>query len=381
MINPLYLVDFEKGDKALIYNRKAKTFIECKRDEFATLEWMNEIGSIGMEAAHGARISKWSKSQWWDDEDDLRSFWKTCEKKGSKLRFLPEKSIPRYRDYLSLNKSGNSDLLAWDNAITNRPDIWKVAQRPENVRFYDRAKQISELIKEHGPTKQLAGFYYREQLKDASREQSANDLSYKESPAGKIIWNKECLSMIADRLESHTSNDSNIHNGMAEFVFEDGTKTVINLLDILGFEKSKKGTWKNPKKETQIISCGMLFIDSEGNRYINIRTGKYMSWKDVKQYGMVSSAFHQKPGFLRVKWYHHGIKPIIKKYLIDKFGTITVKSSDGDEYEAANIDWTNLEQEKFFRWIRNICRIAYEQTAKAIVQYLNEIERREILFG
>ena len=119
----------------------------------------------------------------------------------------------------------------------------------------------------------------------------------------------------------------------------------------------------------------MLLLDMDGNRYINVRTGNPVGWRTVKQYGMVSSSFHKQPGFLRPKYYHNGIKPFVKKIATEKFGTTTIKI-EGDDVIVPAIEWTNEEHAKFFRWIRNTCRIAYEQTTKEMKNFLNDIDSR-----
>ena len=133
----------------------------------------------------------------------------------------------------------------------------------------------------------------------------------------------------------------------------------------MGLERNAKGTaWKKTKKPKQIISCMMLLLDAKGERYINILTGKPVGFRMIKQYGMVSSAFHMKPGFLRPKFYYHGTKSVSKKLFKKVFGI--------EEYSFSKMDYTNPEHLALKNFVMTTCRIAYEQTVKAMKSYLNE---------
>ena len=78
---------------------------------------------------------------------------------------------------------------------------------------------------------------------------------------------------------------------------------------------------------------------------------------------MVSSGFHMKPGFVRPKFYWHGTKSVSKKLFKDVFGI--------DGYSFGKMDFTDQDQEDLKVFIMTTCRIAYEQTVKAMKQYLD----------
>ena len=376
---PRYLADFESGDNVFVYDRdKDFRFEPMKTQEFISLNWMKQTGSLGIEAAH-VRTSQWSAAQRLTEKEIL-DFVSLCEMKKVEFRLLPESAAMTYRSNYNLEKSGWNDIIAYHNELKNRPNLWNSCLRSKNLTFYDRQKDI-RTYEEY--TRQLAGFYYRQQLKDDSRKLSASNINkkYKTCIPGKIAHEKDCIEFVADRLSKHSSSDSGITNGIAKFRFKDGRTVELSLLEVLSIEKSKKGRkWNNPGKEAAYVACMMLFIDLNGNEYINRRTNQSMSWKDIKQYGMVSTAFHQKPGFLRPKFYHHGIKPIVKKYECEVFGKKEIDDPDYGKRIVSNRDNTNLEHIQFRNWLRNTCRIAFEQTAKGMREYLKIRKNKSTLF-
>ena len=368
-LQPRYIADFEKSDTVIVYDRIQHKFLETmKHSEFVSMNWCENHSTLAIEAAHAGRYSKFSKSQRWKTEQELKDFYSLCSKKKVELRLLPETALPKYRMRISLEKSGENDLIAYDNVLKDFPRLWTTCQRPENIEIHDASVSIYD-YKKYTPS--LAGFLYREQLKDTSRFLSASDESskYKKYIAGKIAHEPICIEMVANRLANHASDASKIFNGKTEFTLKDGRTVELNLLDVLGFSMGKNNKWKVPEKTTQYVTCMMLLVDLNGDRYINKRTGKPMGWKDIKKYGMVSSAFHQKPGFLRPKFYHHGIKPIVRDIFIEYFGKVE-REYDGEKKMVANFDRTNPEHEALFIRIRNTCRIAYEQTTKEMIKYL-----------
>lgn len=361
-LQPRYIADFEKSDTVIVYDRIKNKFLEImKHREFVSMNWCENHSTLAIEAAHAGRYSQFSKAQRWKTEQELRDFYSLCSKKKIELRLLPEKALPKYRARLNLEKSGQNDLLAYHAVLKDFPRLWTTCQRPENVEIHDTSISIYE-YEEYTPA--LAGFLYREQLKENSMYLSASDEAskYKNYIAGRLAYEPLCIEMVANRLSNHTSEDSKIFNGKTQFKLNDGRTVELNLLDILGFSKSKskgkKNIWNHPSKTTQYVTCMMLLVDSNGDRYLNKRTGKPMGWKDIKNYGMVSSGFHQKPGFLRPKFYHNGIKNIMDGIFTKHFGTVEI------------LDMTNPEHEALFIRIRNTCRIAYEQTTKEMIKYL-----------
>ena len=372
---PRYVADFEKGDIVLVYDRWAQMMLPpMKFANWRTMTWCPEGSSFGIEAAHGARYSQWSRSQKWSSPEDLRAFHAACAARHIDLRFLPEKAVYTHRLCAGLTKSGENDLRAWDYAFTQRPSLWTTCQRPENLGdFLDPAVDPRDYAT---PTKQQAVFAYREDLKDASRLLSASEEKnkYKRSAAGRLAYHPECIRLVAERLEQHSSSDAHhtgITAGVATYTFANGTTVSLSLLDVLGLSRDKRGRkWRQPERDTQYVSCMMLLVNSEGQRYRNPLTAQPWSFRDIKQHGMVSNAFHGKPGFLRPKFYHHGIKQIVKPYATEQFGT-KMMTYEGETRAVPAIDWTVPEHAAFVRWIRNTCRIAYEQTTKAMMVYLN----------
>lgn len=358
-MTPRYIADCG-SKKYHIYDRvKVEFIMNLSLDEFRTLTWMKEPGDIAIEAAHGSKISKWSASQSWKDETQIREFYSLCEKLDIELRFLPEKSIYKWRKlyYTNAEKTDEVDLLTWAKAIENHPHIWDVALRPKNVEFHDPNEEIDL----ENLTKLTAGNLYKQKLKDVSRIVSAEDIPYKKTVPGQIAYDPDCIDAVARRLQNHNtdknSNHGKIINGVAYDTFN-GIDIKLSLLDILGIGMDKKGRWKHPSKETQYVSCMMLLIDQDGNRYVNPLTNKSIGFKMIKQFGMVSSSFHMKPGFLRPKFYHHGIKSWSKFYFENIYG---------DKY----MDDSKFEHHELRNFIRNTSRIAYEQTVKAMRDYLN----------
>ena len=172
-MQPRYIADFESGDKVLVFDRQKEQFFEpITTEEFVCLEWMKEIDSLAIEAAHGARFSNWSKSQRWKTIDDMQNFWNNCKSKNVDLRFLPESALFTYRKNSDLVKNGTNDILSYHQELLKRPNLWITCQRPENVRTFDPSKDIHS-YGEYTP--ELAGFLYRQELKDASREISSTE--------------------------------------------------------------------------------------------------------------------------------------------------------------------------------------------------------------
>jgi len=358
-MTPRYIADCG-GKKYHIYDRMKDEFImNLSLDEFRLLTWMKEPGDLAIEAAHGSKISKWSASQSWKDETQIREFYSLCEKRGIELRFLPEKSTYKWRKlyYTNAEKTDEVDLLTWAKAIENHPHVWDVALRPKNVEFHDPKEEIDL----ENLTKLTAGNLYKQKCKEASLIVSAEDVPYKKTVPGQIAYDPDCIDAVARRLQNHNSNvkHSKIVNGVsyAHKKFN-GEDIKLSLLDVLGIEKNKKGQWKSPSKDTQYVSCMMLLVDQDGNRYVNPLTNEPIGFKMIDQFGMVSSGFHMKPGFLRPKFYHHGIKSFSKIY----FQNI---------YDNKYMDESNFEHHELKDFIRNTCRIAYEQTVKAMRDYLN----------
>jgi len=354
-MTPRYIADYGKR-KFHVYDRlKDKIIDNISFDEFRTLKWMKEPGSLAIEAAHGARYSKWSKAQPWEDKTQIEELFSLCEERGVELRFLPEKSLFKLRQRYSpdVEKTDEGDLRIWANAITDIPHIWDVALRPKNVEFNDPNEDIDT----ENLTPLTAGNLYKKMLKDASRIVSAEDVSYKETVPGKIAYEYGCIDAVANRLSNHNSNCGKIVNGVAYGNFN-GQEVKISLLDILGIEKNKKNQWKNPSKETQYVTCMMLLINPAGERYLNQLTNNPVGFKMIKQFGMVSSAFHMKPGFVRPKFYHHGTKNFSKRYFKQVYG-------------SEKMDKSNSEHEEFKTFIMTTCRIAWEQTVKEMRDYLD----------
>ena len=331
-------------------------------DEFANLDWMKETGSLIMESSHGARSSKFSKAQPFETEEKAREFYAKCEERGVELRFSPEKSMFKWRaTYFPVEqykKSDEIDLKIWDEAITNHPFIWDLALRVKTVEFIESDEDSNTWIDSNILTKYKVGRIYNNELNDAFRLQSASQITYKKILPGQRAFESGCIDLVAERLGNHNSDDGKIKDGVAHTRINEHDID-FSLRDVLGYVRNAKGTgWNQPKKATQYVSCMMLLINLDGELYINSLTKKPMGYKDMKQNGMCSTPFHQKPGFPRPKWYHHGIKTIFKTKLKEYFG-------------VEKMDYTIPEHHELKNFIRNNCRIAYEQTVKAMKQYLN----------
>ena len=363
-IEPRYIADYGKG-KYHVYDRmgdKNDVMIpDLSKDKFLNLSWMIDrgIGSIIGESAHFARVSELSAAQPLD-EDEIRSLMKLCASKEIEFRFSPEKSIWKYRKkyFPDEDKSDELDLRTWDKALTDKPSIWKVALTFNNVEFHDPNDPIEV------NSKYTAGNTYKAQLKQVSRIVSASKTPYKDTVPGQVAIEKACLDIVAERLENHSSECGKIKNGVASITIN-GKEVNLSLLEVLGFEKTNNGkTWKlGSLNDCQLVTCMMLLIDQNGERYLNPLTNKPVGFKMMKQFGMVSSGFHMKPGFVRPKFYWHGTRSVSKKLFKDVF--------DIDGYSFGKMDFTDQDQEDLKVFIMTTCRIAYEQTVKAMKQYLD----------
>ena len=363
-IEPRYIADYGKG-KYHVYDRmgdKNDVMIpDLSKDKFLNLSWMIDrgIGSIIGESAHFARVSELSAAQPLD-EDEIRSLMKLCASKEIEFRFSPEKSIWKYRKkyFPDEDKSDELDLRTWDKALTDKPSIWKVALTFNNVEFHDPNDPIEV------NSKYTAGNTYKAQLKQVSRIVSASKTPYKDTVPGQVAIEKACLDIVAERLENHSSECGKIKNGVASITIN-GKEVNLSLLEVLGFEKTNNGkTWKlGSLNDCQLVTCMMLLIDQNGERYLNPLTNKPVGFKMMKQFGMVSSGFHMKPGFVRPKFYWHGTRSVSKKLFKDVFGI--------DGYSFGKMDFTDQDQEDLKVFIMTTCRIAYEQTVKAMKQYLD----------
>ena len=313
--NPLYVADY--GEKSFfVLNRETKNIQKLTLDQFSSLEWCSEpgniAGNIAIETAHirvsffenpetGERLKK-SKAQPWADENQIKNFFKKCNEKGIELRGLPEKSIWGFRKiyYPNEKKGDEIDLKTWDEAMNDNPYIWEVAHKSNNMEFYDSKKTITPKDNKH--TYYTAGKKYQDRLKIASCIISASG-KWKESIPAKKAYSEECIDKVTRRLANHNSENGKIKDGVATFNYQGKTYNLSLLTDVMGFERNKKNNgWNKTKKPKQYISCMMLLLDSNGNRYNNVLTNKSVGFKMIKQYGMVSSAFHMKPGFLRPKF-------------------------------------------------------------------------------
>lgn len=376
---PRFLFDYERGNLVLVLDRHTGTIRDYPQNVFETWDWCPPGATVAGEAAHCFRYSNWSASQRWTSEDALRAFLARAAEKQIDLRGMPEKSTFRHRQTAGFvddspqkrdKKTGTNDLLAWDHALRVRPRLWISFQRPEHLGEFLDPKQDHRLRAPHEHTRQTAGFAYREHLKDASRELSANGGKYKQSIPGQLAYRSDCCLMVKHRLEQHTSGpdaEVRIVNGVSTFTRANGDVYTLNLAtDVLGLVHKKLKGWTFTK-ETQYVACMMTLVDQEGRRYLNPRTGQPYSFRDIKQYGMVSSGFHMNPGFLRPKFYHHGVKEIAKHSL----GTHIIEDENGDPRRVICATPTNLEDAALQRWITATCRIAYEQVIKAMRDFLN----------
>lgn len=366
---PQYLVDFESGDVVLVLNRhtgKEKTYTQ---KEFETFDWCPTGATVAGEAAHCFRYSPWSKSQRWESPEALRNFFGLAKAKQIDLRGMPEGTTWRHRETAGIEqKTGIDDLRAWDHALRTRPHLWISFQRPENLgEFLDSKKDHRNRTPEEH-TRQTVGFALREDLKEESCELSAEGGNYKKSAAGKIAYEAGCIGAVRDRLQKHTSNPGGpIVNGVAVFTHSDGRTFKINLAEtVMGFTNNRNGG--TFKKKTQYVSCMMLLVDKNGNRRLNPMTNAPHGIRIIKQFGMVASAFHRKSGFLRPKFNHHGIKSIAK----DIIGTKTIQNAEGEKSNVVDIDPQNPMDAKLRRWVTRVCTIAYEQTVRAMRDYLDE---------
>ena len=363
-IEPRYIADYGKG-KYHVYDRmgdKNDVMIpDLSKDKFLNLSWMIDrgIGSIIGESAHFARVSELSAAQPLD-EDEIRSLMKLCASKEIEFRFSPEKSIWKYRKkyFPDEPKSDELDLRTWDKAITDKPSIWDVALTFDNVEFHDPNDPIVV------NSKYTAGNTYKAQLKQVSRIVSASKTPYKDTVPGQVVVETGCLDAVAERLENHSSECGKIKKGIASTTINK-VPVKINLLEVLGFKRPKNnvGWLQSALNSCQLTTCMMLLIDQNGERYLNPLTNKPVGFKMMKQFGMVSSGFHMKPGFVRPKFYWHGTKSVSKKLFKDVFGI--------DGYSFGKMDFTDQDQEDLKVFIMTTCRIAYEQTVKAMKQYLD----------
>ena len=358
---PRYIADYGKG-KYHVYDRRNDVMIpDLSKDKFLNLSWMQELGSLGSiigEAAHFARVSELSAAQPLDEEE-IKSLMKLCAKKRIEFRFSPEKSIWKYRKkyFPDEDKSDELDLRTWDKAITDKPSIWEVALTFNNVEFHDPNDPIE--VKSY----YTAGNTYKAQLKQVSRIVSASKTPYKNTVPGQVAFETACLDAVAERLGNHNSECGKIKDGVARTTIN-GEDVNLPLLEVLGFEKTNNGkTWKlTSLNDCQLTTCMMLLINQDGKFYLNPLTDKPIGFKMIKQFGMVSSGFHMRPGFVRPKFYWHGTKSVSKKKFNEVFGI--------ESYSFGKMDFNNPDHEKLKTFVMTTCRIAYEQTIKAMKQYL-----------
>lgn len=382
-MNETFLCDFESGNKVIVLNVTTGVFTEYLFDDWRTLNWCPSGVRLGVEAAHIMRYSDWSASQRWTTLDQMREFHALATSKGIDLRGMPEQSTWRHRLTAGFgqktDKTGENDLRAWVEALRVRPRLWDTFQRPENLgEHLDPTEDLRQRENDQH-TRKTAGFAYREWLKDASRRLSANGGDYEHSVAGQRAYESDCVSSVIDRLRTHTSEPNalaRVTHGVATYTRTDGTAITVPLLDILGILPRKRGGWKKPAKATQYVSCMMLLVNQDGERYLNPRTAQPYSFRDIKQYGMVSSGFHLKPGFLRPKFYHHGIKELAKQFIPTK----QVSDANKKIRTVVNLDPTNPDDAALHRWMTRVCMIAYEQTTKAMRDYLNTRQEPSVLF-
>ena len=362
-MNPRYIADYGVKKFHVMDRDTKKCIMDMSHDKFSSLGWMKESGSMIMESSHGARTSRKSKAQPFETEEKAREFYELCESREVELKFSPEKSLFKWRETYypeeQYKKSDEIDLKIWDAVITDNSFIWDTALLPKNVEFIDSDEDPQDWIDSGNLTKYKAGRIYNNQLNDTFRLHKASDISYKKSLPGQRAYETDCIDLVAKRLSNHNSDDGKIKNGVTQIKI-DGHDIELSLLDIMGYERNSKDTaWKGPKKSTQYVSCMMLLIDLNGELYINALTKKPMGYKDMKQFGFVSNSFHQKPGFARPNWYWHGIRRGWCEYILQKY------------YGVKTIDYQVLEQHEVMTFVRNTCRVAYEQTLKAMKQYLD----------
>jgi len=371
MKNPRYIADY--GEKAFhVLDRETQEVQKVSLEELCDFKWLTNggVGNLAIETAHirvsffeddeGNRFKK-SKAQPFNDEEQIKDFFANCKERGIELKGLPEKSIWGFRKiyFPDEDKGDVVDLKTWDKAIEEKSSNWDVAHKAENMEFHDSKRTINP--KEH--TVYTAGKEYQDRLKLAACIISASG-EWKEGKPAKEAFSVGCIEAVTSRLYAHTSDNGKIKDGVASIVIG-GEEVTLSLLDIMGFERNAKDTaWKKTSKPVQFISCMMLLVDANGERYKNVLTGKPVGFKMIKQYGMVSSAFHMKPGFLRPKFYYHGTKSMSRKLFKDIFGI--------EKYSFSKMDYNNSEHLKLKNFIMTTCRIAYEQTTKAMKSYLNE---------
>jgi len=395
-LDPRYLADLGKGS-VYVFDRlnPEEEPLLMPFNDFVTLGWMKEVGSMAGEAAHFGAISDWSKAQPFRNQEAIRDFYRKCDERGADFRLLPHGDIWKWRkDFIkkedkktityyfpSTNteivvtsskatdkgKTDEVDLRSWHEAMLQNSYIWNVAKKVSaDVKFYDPKKSLQQLVKENGVDKFLAGMMLREEHKKASCVLSADNGSDKYWKTVPGQWALKNIDAIEDRLKKHTSNNPNgvsIKDGVAKTTIK-GKNIELSLTDVLGIQRKKNGSGflKGKLNDTQIVSCAMLIMDEHGKRYINPKTNRPYGFKYTKQFGMTSTALHQKPGHLRVKFYHHGIKNIFKKMLLEY---------DGSEYLIRG----NKDHKLLLKFVRNSCRIAYEQTLKALIACNNGVAK------
>ena len=371
-MNPRYIADY--GEKAFhVLDRETKEIETISLEELCDFKWAKKLGNIAIETAHlrvsffedkeGNRFKK-SKAQPFNDEEQIKEFFANCKERGIELRGLPEKSIWGYRKiYFPDEEKGDEvDLKTWDLAMENNPFIWEVAHKADNMEFYDSNKTINP----DTHTEYTAGKEYQDKVKLASCIISASG-KWKDGEPAKEAYSAECIEAVTSRLSGHTSDNGKIKNGVATIVIG-GKEVTLSLLEVMGFYRNVKDTaWNKTKKPIQYISCMMLLLDAKGERYVSALNDKPVGFRMVKQYGMVSSAFHMKPGFLRPKFYFHGTKSISKILFKEVF--------DIEEYSFSKMDYSNSDQLDLKKFVMTTCRIAYEQTTKAMKSYLDNQDK------
>ena len=210
-MNPRYIADY--GEKSFhVLDRVTKEIEKVSLEELCDFTWAKKPGNIAVETAHlrvsffedeeGNRFKK-SKAQPFNDEEQIKEFFANCKKREIELRGLPEKSIWGYRKiYFPDEEKGDEvDLKTWDKAMENKPSIWEVAHKAENMEFYDSKKTINP--KEH--TEYTAGKEYQDKVKLASCIISASGkwedgAPAKEKPQAEMLkmYSQGDLSKVAD---------------------------------------------------------------------------------------------------------------------------------------------------------------------------------------
>jgi hypothetical protein len=335
MKSELIIVDCGKNTSTMLRNGKIIVFHHNK-----LLNFISNLPSgtkvVSEESHLGTPRKSLSRSQPYT-EDELLPFYRECKNNGIALRFFPQKSTFRARQYYrsqnnlteeEFPKSDDNDPKALHKLLTDFPEI-SLSLPKES--FIDPNRESSYVFKKN----------LNEQL------------NYARSDKYKSKYD-DCSSWIENNIEEIISNLS------------DTTKKIFKLTDEfrrkVGANKGKINL--NSIKMPQIYSVVATLVDYDGHYRVREHTQSQPGWKWVKRYILSMSPFHYMGGVARSNLYHHGLKNYVKQER---------KSNNLPPTEAGGRGSFTKDEDKFF--LR--CRQEYHNAIREIFQVCKKITEKD----